>query len=91
MALKLRFWCVFSITATTKKINTSFFRPIADLEEGLVKQLADKQATARLKVFVLTPPATTPPHFNYSKHLIDAPIRGSAARWSSVLEMQSHF
>lgn len=35
----------FSITAPPRKINSSFFRPIADLEEGLVKQLPDEQAT----------------------------------------------
>lgn len=43
----------FSITAPSRKINTSFFRPVADLEEGLVKQLPDEQATARPKVFAL--------------------------------------
>lgn len=76
----------FSITAPSRKINTSFFRPVADLEEGLVKQLPDEQATARPKVFALIFF-----FFNYSKHLADALIRGSATRQSSALQMQSHF
>lgn len=55
----------FSITAPSRKINTSFFRAIADLEEGLVKQLANEQATAQPKVFALI--------FNFFFKLLPAP------------------
>lgn len=78
----------FSITAPSRKINTSFFRPIAELGRGLSQTVTRRTSNSTTKA-VCTDLFFF--FFNYSKHLSDALIRRSVTRKSSALEMQSHW
>lgn len=79
----------FSITAPSRKINTSFFRPIAELGRGLSQTVTRWTSNSATKAICTDLFSFFFFFFNYSKHLRDALIKRSVTRKSSALEMQS--